>query len=185
MIKIILFMFISSFVISSFVTFLFGSMNGGLPVSLCLPFIDPLGSSNILKVITWFVIISQTLSSLSMIFMHLKLVFYLQSSQETIKEARSKKLSFLPLILQLVLITFSNILCWFPTNCVYISTMFLSRYPTDLIYWITIVGLPLNSVVNPLIFSFVAVRKIILEHRTKPDTSSIKHYSDQSHLANN
>ena len=45
-----------------------------LPTSLCLPFIDPSGSSIITKVISWVVIISQSICSVLIAGMHILLV---------------------------------------------------------------------------------------------------------------
>ena len=75
---------------------------------------------------------------------------------------KSRQDSNLALIIQLILITTSNILCWFPASCVYISAMFLSTYPIDIVIWTTVIVLPINSIVNPSIFILTNVKKMKL-----------------------
>ena len=58
----------------------------------------------------------------------------------------------LQVIVHLIVITGSNILCWFPANGIYVATMFLSSYPIDLIIWTSIICLPINFIINPIVF---------------------------------
>ena len=53
---------------------------------------------------------------------------------------------------QVVIVTFSNLMCWIPSKIIYISTLFMSKYPTDLFIWTTIAVTPLNSMIDPLVF---------------------------------
>ena len=64
------------------------------------------------------------------------------------------------LILQLILITVSNILCWFSTNSVYVTAMFLNSYPTNLIIFTVITCLPLNSIIIPSVSVSFSVKKM-------------------------
>ncbi len=49
------------------------------------------------------------------------------------------------LITQLVLISSSNVLCWSPTNGVYIAAMSVPSYPIEMIIWTLDGSMPLNS----------------------------------------
>ena len=82
------------------------------------------------------------------------------------------------LIIQLVVITVSNIICWFPSNSIYITAMFSSTYPISLLIWTTVIGLPINSLINPLTFIGVLLRQQI-KHRKKVKRSITK--SDNLH----
>ena len=53
---------------------------------------------------------------------------------------------------QFILTSTSNILCWFPTNAIYLSAMYLSTYPISLVIWTTVIIMPINSVINPCVF---------------------------------
>ena len=121
-------------------------------ISICLPFIDPTSSQFIIKLITWFVVISQLATSFVIMTIHICLLKELRKSQRNIQKSKSKEKSNLSLIIQLLIITVSNIVCWLPAACVYILAFFLSTYPIDLVIWTTVIGLPINSL---LILSFL------------------------------
>ena len=132
-----------------------------IPISLCLPFVDPTNSIIAIKSIIWFTAITQLITSIVIIALHIILIFKLQESQKNIRKSKPADDSNILLIIQLVTITLSNILCWIPCNVIYITAIFLSQYPTDLIIWTTVGGLPVNSIVNPTVFIITSIRKYI------------------------
>ena len=64
----------------------------------------------------------------------------------------NKSKTYFQTIVQLFLITLSNILCWFPTNVIYVAAMLMPTYPANIVLWTIITVLPINSIVNPLVF---------------------------------
>ena len=158
---IILFAFIVvSLSMSVVISVSFRYVHKHLTTSFCLPFIDPTGKVTIIKIITWFVVISQFITSLFIVIMHCALILKLRSFKENIKNFKLKVNSEIPLIIQLITITVSNICCWFPANGIYFAAMFLSTYPINLIIWTTVIGLPLNSVINPVVFFVTTFKKV-------------------------
>ena len=129
-----------------------------ISISLCLPFSDPTGYVMIIKIVTWFVVLSQMSSSVVIVVLHILLVIELKKNQTKINSSKVHGVSNTLLIIQLVTITASNILCWIPANSIFVSAMFLPTYPTDLIIWTTVIGLPLNSVINPSVFITTSIR---------------------------
>ena len=122
-----------------------------------------------IKVITSFVAITETATSVVIMVMHILLVQKLKESKKNIRKSKSDGDSNTALILQLVVITTSNIICWFPTNGIYIAAMFLSTNPIDVIIWSTVVVLPINSILNPSVFIIISVRKYIMERSKATD----------------
>ena len=143
-----------------FITIIFKYMEEKSTTSLCLPFVDPTNSQVLIKLITWFTVTSQLTTSIGIMIMHILLVTEIKHTQNTFKKIKSKQDSNVALIIQLVLITTSNILCWFPSGCVYISAMFLSTYPINLIIWTTVIALPINSIINPSVFIETSIKKM-------------------------
>ena len=129
-----------------------------IPTSLCLPFIDPTGKVLMIKIITWFTVITQLFTSLSILAMNILFLLKVQKSRQLLSKNQTHNADT-SLIVQLIIIITSNILCWFSTNTVYIVAMFVPTYPVNLIIWMTVLGLPINSIINPLIFSIVHCRK--------------------------
>ena len=148
-VKSLLYMIITCGLISIIITFYIKFNVNVLPLSLCLPFIDPTNSIIMIKIITWFVVITQSFTSIVIVILYIILAYRISESKKNIRKSTIKDNSSSLLIVQLVIITSSNILCWFPPNIIYISAMFLSRYPTELVIWTTVGGLPINSIINP------------------------------------
>ncbi len=80
---------------------------------------------------------------------------------KSIQQAASRKQSNVALIIQIVIITATNIICWVPSGATFLSSIFMDQYPTDLMIWVTIVVAPPNSYVNPLVFVATCSRKIL------------------------
>ena len=157
-IKYLLILMLVSMSISMILTFLMKLFQEKLPLNLCLPFVDPTNSILLIKLIAWSVAFVQTMISIVIIALHLFLVQNLRHSQKMAKSSAEN--SNKSIIMQLALITTSNIICWVPTNVIYLTSLFLQRYPTDLVIWTTILVTPLNSVVNPAVFAATSVRRL-------------------------
>ena len=95
------------------------SIDGTLVTSLCLPFIDPSGSQLIIKCITWFTVVTQSITSITIMLMHFHLITEVKKSEKNIQKSNPKNDSNKSLLIQLITITISNILCWFPAGCIY------------------------------------------------------------------
>ncbi len=61
----------------------------------------------------------------------------------------TKNLSF-----HILLITFTNILCWIPTLVLGILSLMRIEIPATVITFVAVIIMPLNSAVNPVIFTF-------------------------------
>ena len=148
-----------SFTISLFITLMFQFIELQLPTSLCLPFIDPSGSSILSKVISWIVIMSQTICSVLISGMHILIFQKVKISKELIRKEYSDSIK--KILYQLILTSTSNILCWFPTNVIYLSAMFLTTYPINLVIWTTVAVMPINSVINASIFLVTNLKNVL------------------------
>ena len=102
-----------------------------LPLNLCLPFVDPTNSILLTKVIAWCVAMIQVIISVLILALHSLLVQNLRQYQMEMGQDKNKEHSDKTIIIQLALITVSNIICWLPTNVIYLTSLFLPRYPTD------------------------------------------------------
>ena len=145
-----------SFTIALILALVFQFIEMQLPTSLCLPFVDPCSSSTVTKVVSWVVIVSQSICAVSNTVMHISLVNEVNKSKIIIRKQKSD--STTKMMSQLILTSISNILCWFPTNTIYLCAMYLSTYPINLVIWATVVVMPINSVINPCVFLFTNVK---------------------------
>ena len=144
--------------VSIVLTFLMKFTQNKLPVNLCLPFVDPTNSIVFIKIITWCIAVIQVIISIVILASHSFLVKNLRQYHKEMSLNKNKENSGKNIIIQLTLITVSNIICWLPTNIIYLSSLFLPRYPTDLVIWTTVLVTPLNSVINPTDFAVTLLR---------------------------
>ena len=154
--------FLISLFIAVLISLLYRIKEKYIPISLCLPFVDPSAKVLLIKIVTWLTVITQLVSSVAIFTIHILLVTKLKISDELFRKLKSRSSNTI-LKGQLAIITLSNILCWFPSNSIYIITMFSSTYPVNLIIWTNIIGLPINSLINPLTFLCVFFRQYITD----------------------
>ena len=128
-----------------------------LPISLCVPFIDPTNSFVTFKMITWIVAIVQLAASIVTIILYFKLFKWQKTSNQL---PYVRKRSYYWMTVQLIIISFSNILCWFPSSTIFLISLFVGQYPPSMVLWTTILIIPINSIVNPLIFIIATLRKL-------------------------
>ena len=126
-------------------------IRGTIPSNLCLPFINPSDSVIEIKIATWLVLLFQC-SAIALI-----CLMYAILIKEVIKKLRelgqSRKLNKAT-ILQLIILTGSNLICWLPSSITYLSSLHLSHYSTNLLVWTTTAIVPVNSIINPAVFIF-------------------------------
>ena len=143
-------------IISILIGLIYKKIYYSFPTSLCLPFIDPTHSVKLLQAVTVFVTTFQIISSLFICANYVILLTKLKSSQR--QQEKSSKKSLKSVISQLVVVTVSNLLCWLPSDIIYLSSLFISEYSIDLVIWTTIVVSPINSIINPIVFIVTSAR---------------------------
>ena len=141
-----------------------------LPFCMCHPFVDPSKKVKVLKVTTWITAIHQIMTSLAIIITHSILIKKEKKSKKTRRSSKTENSRY-HLTLQLVTITTSNLLCWIPSSLVYIICMFQSTYPPSMIFWTTVVVVPINSIIHPLVFTITSLRSLHRKH-AKMETQS-------------
>ena len=146
-------------IIINLILIIFIQTDNVIPTSLCLPFVDPTGQFLLIKIIAWFVALLQSSASAAMVIMNIFLVKAVKESKESLGSLNNLNKTNTKLIVQIIVTSLSNILCWFPANVVYLLVMFLTTYPIHLVTWTTIIILPLNSIINPIIFLLRYSRK--------------------------
>ncbi len=150
-------MFTCTLCLTLLITFAVKLTQNTLPSNLCSPFVDPSNSTILFKITTCLVAIIQLCASGAIVVLHYCLVKELKISQKNIRKSSDDTNRLM--LFQLVIITSSNILCWFPTNSIYVAAMFLSSYPSSMVIWTAVAVAPINSVINPAVFMFTSIRK--------------------------
>ena len=131
------------------------------PTALCSPFVDPTNSIILVKIFTWLSVIIQIFAISFICFTYGNLIKTFKKSNDTMKTAMSMKRSIVPLLIQLITVTISNIICWIPSSIIYLTSMLIDKYPVEMLVWTVVVIVPINSIINPIVFIITTVRKYI------------------------
>ena len=84
------------------------------------------------------------------------MVITLQKSDNSILNPNLKKANS-TVIIQIITLTISNIICWIPSGIIYLISTFSNKYPIDIAIWTPIVLTPINSIIDPIVFSIVSI----------------------------
>ena len=84
-VKSVFIMYFISFLAAFMATLILKFNYKSLTISLCLPFIDSTNSFTMIKVITWFIVITQAATSIVIMVMHVLLVTTCKKSSESLK----------------------------------------------------------------------------------------------------
>ena len=123
-----------------------------IPLTTCTPFVDPTNSIYLIKIIIWLVVILQYGATFIIFIAYSIIVIRLQKSDNSILNPNLKKANS-TVIFQIIALTISNIICWIPSGIIY---LFSNKYPIDIAIWTPIVLTPINSIIDPIVFSFVS-----------------------------
>ncbi len=134
-------------------------IHGRVPFDMCSPLVDPSHSILLLEITTWFIVLLELFSSFYNVVLHMKITRKLKESDENVQ--RSNKATYLTrsVIIQMISLPVSNVLCWVPSGVIYLAASYLNEYPIDMMKWTIIAVTTVNSIVNPLIYVVVGIRK--------------------------
>ncbi len=155
----ILYSFLPLLFLSLFLTLVTFLLHGTVPTALCLPFVDPTDTYLIFELITWIVSFLQLSVSVAILVLYVKIIQAVIESKKNLRIRSTAKRSETPIIVQLVIITFSNIMCWLPSSGIFLTSLLISQYPIVMVTMTTIVVMPINSLVNPIVFVVSTLRK--------------------------
>ena len=126
-----------------------------MPPSTCL-FLSENSQFITVKVITLVLSILQIGSFLSILIIY---IIVIKDMSKTLIISSAKSRADKQVLIQSVLITITNALCWLPSSAICIASLAMETHPTGLLIWNVILINPLNSVVNPITFCLVPLAK--------------------------
>ena len=59
----------------------------------------------------------------------------------------------------IILSGLTNAICWIPFSIFYLVSIFNIKSPIALFYWIILIALPINAMINPVIFHLSKIRR--------------------------
>ena len=135
-------------------------INGERTAAICSPFVDPTHTRIIIYVISSVTIFLQNLTLVAIIVLQVMLFVSLKRQQEKLKGSISKETSRTPMVIQFVVFSTSNFVCWLPSGILHILFMILKEYPFQVVFWFIATVNSINSITLPLVFVVITIRKI-------------------------
>ena len=146
-------------ILSIFKTVLMYTNSIPIPFKLCISFVDPANSFSYSNILLWAIFLYYVTICFSILGMHLKLCQCLRISQIHFGLSDKRKKSNAQILMQIFVITLSCLLSWLSSNIVFAVVAFKEKYPVELIIWIIVAVMPINSLVCPVIFITTNFRK--------------------------
>ena len=128
-----------------------------IPNYLCLPFVDPDDNVPEIKFLTGIVAVWQFLvfSFIAIIYGILVALLMKTEKNDFLQGKRTDK----HIIFQLVFLSALNMICFLPSSVIFLTLLQLPKYPIILPFWTTVALVPSNSMVNPLLFTFLSKKR--------------------------
>ena len=133
-----------------------------IPFRLCISLVDPAHISSFSNMLVWVLFFYYVTISLSILLIHLKLCMSLRITERNLNVSNKRKKSNAQILMQIFVITLSCLLSWLPSNIVFALVTFKEKYPVELITWIIVAVMPINSLVSPVIVIVTNFKKAFL-----------------------
>ena len=146
---------ISSF---SMVCGIIAAYQGGSPDILCLPFVDPTKNNRLIKVTISLATSVQIFTISATISMHILMLTSIKKSENITRSNISTHYTTI-ILRQIIILSLLKIICWISSNTIYLTAMFMDKYPPLMIYWTTVLIVPINAITIPILLSFTVVTK--------------------------
>ena len=151
--------FISTSISTITATTVIWNLYSEIPFKLCSPFIDVTGSITLMHINTWIVVALQVVSTIFILICYSLVILNLRKSQRKIEKQTTSSQYNVPLIIQIVTISTSNILCWIPGGIIFLISSYMERYPLEMVTWTIVAVASINSIIDPIIIIATTIRK--------------------------
>lgn len=153
-----------------------------LPTNLCLPFSDP--SKHHVSLYTFILVtcIGHSIASGTISALHVLIPKKVAASVAAVPGPINRKEEHTGMKVQLAILALSPILCWCPSDILFISLAHLDQYPMQLVYWAVAVVMPVNSILFPAVQIKMWFKKC--QEKEKPGQSVLPEVSG-SNLSSN
>ena len=87
---------------------------------------------------------------------YIKLLYLSKQSARILNEV--KKMERIKAISRNVILAATNTICWIPSSLFFLISVFVAEFPVLVLYWIKLVVLPINAIMNPIIFNLSNIK---------------------------
>ena len=148
------------FVLTTSITIVVWLFHGSAPFILCSPFVNPTEKTFLLEIITYMIALIHCFSVIFIVSTCYMLIKQLNKSQKALKDVKTQKLSKITFVVQVLILIISPVICWIPSDIIYIMSIALHTFPIDMVVWTNINITTINSIIYPLVFVITTFKKI-------------------------
>ena len=116
-------------------------------------------TQNIVTVVVSFYLL---ISLFIILILHYKMIILSSQSNKLLDNVKCNKRQK-SIVTHAILVGFTNAICWIPSSIYYLISVFDIKSPVAFLYWITLVVLPINSMINPIIFNLSKIKRKICQ----------------------
>ena len=127
---------------------------------LSLPFADPNKDSWLISAIISVVAAVQIFTIFAVSTMYFLMLTLIKKSGNIIG-SNTNSHSTVVVLRQIIILLLLKVVCWIPSSTIYITVLVMDKYHPLIIYWTTILIVPINAIVIPVVLSFTALKKIV------------------------
>ena len=137
------------------VTFII-AFDNQIPSRICLLLHDKGQQSEFISFISLLVIFIQIICLLSNITLTVSFIFALMGNNTyTMPDSFKKEKKYKKIVTHLLIVIVNNMCCWIPSTVVFILPLVGYQLSSIFLMWIIITVIPINSVINPILFSIL------------------------------
>ncbi len=142
------------------VVFMLNTERKQLPTGLCL-IIGHTEQFTVSKITTIIIIVIQSVSCISIPVLYWLLLMKVGSSKEGIIDSFEHKED--GNVKKSILVSITNLLSWIPSNILLRLTLAWDNYPYVILIWTSMVIIPLNTLINPMVFVYFKLIRTVFE----------------------
>ena len=160
LLQLVIFIFVIPTATTSMLTIALFYGDFTLSCPFCIPFNDPSKSVLQIHISLYMVFGLQVLTIVVICILYAILYLDVKRSQQKVQMKYSKVISAKKILIQVVVTVTANTLTWVPSGIIYISAMWMDQYPIQMILWVIIAVVPINAIINPIIFIKTSTKTI-------------------------
>ncbi len=159
--KIVALFFSVGLVLTTTVSVTLKLVRTSVPNVWCSPFFDPENKTILIQITVWLTVILLVLTFVLMLVVHVLLVINVEKNRKKLAGAVSRKTSSKSTVVQVLIASASNALCWIPSSTIFLVCVFLVEFPVLLMPWTIASVSTINSIFIPVVLIVTTIRKIV------------------------
>ena len=138
-------------------------LNNQFPNGMCILLYKKGQLSEFITFISLVIIFVQIFCFISNVTLNILSIYTLMiKNRSTVPNSCEKKKKHKQIVIHFLIVIFTNMCCWIPSTISFILPLTGYQMPSIILVWILIAVVPINSVINPILFSILTPNMVRL-----------------------